>query len=224
MAGMTTRRTFTNGDRFGRLVVVRAYDEKDISLAVVRCDCGVVKSIPAGQVKRSKSCGCLAAEHNGTPTHGMVGTTEYNIWHSMKARCYNPNNKGFKDYGGRGIKVYHLWHEFKYFYRDMGPRPSPEHTLGRINNDGNYEPSNCRWETVDQQSYNKRNTRFFRVNGKKLTTPQAAAALGVKIPTLRMRVFSLRHRIRIVRRLANVDRQHIDKAHTEARKRIFGKR
>ena len=91
--------------------------------------------------------------------HGMANTSIYSIWHSMKQRCLNPNNTNYKNYGGRGIKVCNRWLEFKNFYKDMGDRPEGKE-LDRINNDGNYEPSNCRWITHIENNRNKRTTKL----------------------------------------------------------------
>lgn len=80
---------------------------------------------------------------------------EYKIWNDMKGRCYNPNNKSYKRYGGRGITVDIRWlNDFHQFYKDMGPRPSDQHSIDRINVDGNYSPENCRWATPDIQVQN----------------------------------------------------------------------
>ena len=85
---------------------------------------------------------------------------EYQVWSQKKGRCSNKNNKKYPDYGGRGINVCERWTEkgtgYMNFIEDLGPRPSDKHSIGRINNDGNYEPSNCRWETREEQDYNKR--------------------------------------------------------------------
>lgn len=89
-------------------------------------------------------------------THGMTGSPEYAAWKAMKYRCYDQNNIGYKYYGARGIIVCDRWLKFVNFYNDMGPRPSNWHSLDRIDNDGNYEPNNCRWATDKQQAYNKR--------------------------------------------------------------------
>lgn len=87
--------------------------------------------------------------------HGMSKSPEYISWRSMIQRCCNPNNKQYKYWGGRGIIVCEEWRKFSNFYRDMGKRP-PKRTIDRINNDGNYEPGNCRWATNRQQRANTR--------------------------------------------------------------------
>lgn len=100
-------------------------------------------------------------------------TAEYNSWISMKTMCNNPNYSGYSDYGGRGISVCDRWGTFDNFLKDMGKKPSPKHSLDRIDNDGNYEPGNCRWATRKQQSRNRRGNRL--VNFKGSSMPLAAA-------------------------------------------------
>lgn len=89
--------------------------------------------------------------------HGLRYTPEYRAWADMKDRCTNLNNKYYANYGGRGIKVCKEWQDsFTVFYKDVGNRPSSIHSLDRINNDGNYEPSNCKWSTKREQVLNRR--------------------------------------------------------------------
>jgi hypothetical protein len=107
----------------------------------------------------TKSCGCLQkriAKQIGLSniTHGQSKSGTYNSWRSMIQRCTNPNTKKFIIYGGRGITIYRPWYSFKYFLEDMGLKPKGL-TLGRIDNNGNYEPENCRWETYKQQNVNR---------------------------------------------------------------------
>jgi hypothetical protein len=88
--------------------------------------------------------------------YGLEVVPEYHAWRGMMSRCYNPKSSGYKYYGGRGITVCERWkNSSNSFMEDMGPRPSPKHSVDRINNDGNYEPSNCRWATWKEQANNK---------------------------------------------------------------------
>ncbi len=90
-------------------------------------------------------------------SHGMVRSPEYSSWCAMKARCLNPNTTRFEQWGGRGIKICPQWvNSFENFYADVGPRPTPKHSIDRIDNDGNYEPGNVRWATPKEQNNNKR--------------------------------------------------------------------
>lgn len=149
------------GRRFSRLTAIRVAgrDSTGRFEYLCRCDCGQEKTVRGSNLTSGhvKSCGCLLREADQGITHGLSHAPEYIVWLSMKRRCSNPKNESFKYYGGRGIKVCDRWlHSFENFLDDMGSRPSPEHSIDRINVDGDYEPSNCRWATLSEQARNKR--------------------------------------------------------------------
>lgn len=141
----------------GRLIVVKDRDQARARVEC-QCDCGAFTSILIANWGRILSCGCLQRERVSelNSTHGMSGTTEYVVWIGMWDRCTNPNNHAWKNYGGRGITVCERWTDFVSFYEDVGVRPGSEYSLDRIDNDGNYEPTNIRWATASQQALNKR--------------------------------------------------------------------
>lgn len=120
---------------------------------------------------------------------GDCGKPEYRSWESMKYRCLNPNCRAYKDYGGRGIGVYGPWiASFAQFLEDVGPRPTLDHCLERIDNNGDYSPGNVRWATPLEQGSNKRNNRVIEFAGETLTLAQWARRVGVHRQVIRWRL------------------------------------
>lgn len=123
-----------------------------------------------------------------TSKNSNRGTPEYGAWADMKTRCLNPRHKWFKEYGGRGITVCERWLAFDGFIADMGKRPGKGYSLDRINNDGNYEPGNCRWATAREQMLNRRRTARILIEGKEISLVEAADIAGVCANVMRWRV------------------------------------
>jgi hypothetical protein len=160
------------GQRFGRLVAAKYVGALPkppyATLFHCRCDCGgeTVARGPELKSGHTRSCGCLAREaapRNAKSIHREAQpnlTIEYRTWIAMKYRCCNPSCKAFRNYGGRGIRVCRRWLGcYAAFLADMGRRPSAQHSLDRIDNDGDYTPKNCRWATEHQQNSNRRSKR-----------------------------------------------------------------
>jgi hypothetical protein len=106
---------------------------------------------------------------------------EHDAWRGMLARCRNPRHPSYKNYGGRGITACERWNSFENFLDDMGKRPSPKHSLDRIDNNGNYEPGNCRWATRREQANNTRMNRFVTFDGRTMTLAQWARETGIHV-------------------------------------------
>lgn len=184
------------GMKYGRMTVLRATGKVVTPSGVVcrivecRCDCGNVKSCRLQSLRsgNTKSCGCLAKESSSelgkafggsTRTHGRSKSVEYSTWNGMRDRCTNPRDVSWKHYGGRGIKVCDRWlKSFEAFFEDMGVRPSDKHSIHRVDNDGDYEPSNCVWATRKEQSRNTRRTLYADYNGERVNVTDLAERLA----------------------------------------------
>lgn len=197
------------GMKFGRLRVVEHLGKSKRtrqSYWKCLCDCGLEVNVfgPRMINGNTSSCGCLRTEMLAARCrdkefrstwnvciHGECrggSTPEYRAWTLMRDRCFNPMSKAFKDYGARGITICERWSDFKNFLIDVGRKPSPRHSVGRIDNNGIYSPENVRWELPQQQANNKRNNRLLTHNGLTLTMAQWARRQGINYWTLADRV------------------------------------
>lgn len=183
------------GKKFNRLRVINRVENKGShSCWNCLCDCGnKIKSISINLKKGStKSCGCLRSETitKRNFVHGSSQKPEYFAWGSIISRCYNPKHKNFIYWGGRGITVCDRWvgeNGLINFLADMGERPTPKHSIDRIDNNGNYNPSNCRWATrIEQQSNTRRNILVMHLETGIFynTVTEAANAFNIKRATL----------------------------------------
>lgn len=153
-----------------------------------RCDCGMVVNMRGLRLRHGSvvSCGCRPMPAPPNKSHGESPgsnnySAEYRVWHGIKTRTSNPNRKDSKNYLGRGIGMCAEWRgSFPAFLEHVGRRPSAQHSLGRIDNDGGYEPGNVRWETLIQQANNTRSNRIVTVADKSMTVAQWSRFLGVK--------------------------------------------
>lgn len=181
------------GRKFGRFTVIAplGVDRHGYDHWLAICDCGTVRNVKGGCMRNggSKSCGCLRREASRATgkanfKHGKSFSPEYGVWSGMVTRCTNANDKSYVGYGDRGIKICARWlQSFEAFYRDVGPRPSPKHSIERRDNDGDYEPGNCYWATILEQSNNRRDNRRIAYCGRVLTIAQWARALEVSRST-----------------------------------------
>lgn len=185
------------GYTFGRLTVLRPTDDRSggCVMWLCRCTCGTEKPVRTDHLTKRKvrSCGCLMRETciARSTTHGATVARnfapEYLCWANMMRRCYEPTNQRFDRYGGRGITVCDRWHSYANFRADIGPRPEGL-TLERINNDGNYEPSNCKWATVREQARNRRTTHMITHNSETMCLADWAKRIGRNVTTIRLRI------------------------------------
>lgn len=192
------RRSQLLGKRFGYLLVTEYLGTNNgKTLWKCKCDCGeeVVKEGIALTKGSVRSCGCLVRKLNKEKAaqnakHGMTKTRIYKIWQCMKNRCRNSNLHEYQYYGGRGIKVCKEWNDFLPFYEwAISNGYSEKLTLDRLNVDGDYEPSNCRWISIQEQQLNKRNNQFITYKGETKTVTEWSREKEISLSTLRHRLF-----------------------------------
>lgn len=175
-----------SGRVFGQLTVVsRDTSRRGVYWWVV-CSCGVTYSTRASNLTYEGSTMCRMclnlkkSNDSKLKTHGLSKTSEYRTWIMMRSRCNNPTYTHYHYYGGRGITVCDAWNEsFECFIRDMGRKPTPEHTIERIDNNGNYCPENCRWATREEQVDNRSNRVTHLYNGVEQTLREISNDVGV---------------------------------------------
>jgi len=180
------------GQKFNRLTAIEKVDGKRW---LFKCDCGNEKVIDSYCVRKgiTRSCGCYNAEvasERGT-THGLRNTGEYHAWTGMRRRCNlkNTNKEDFNLYAGRGITVCDRWLEsFENFIADMGMKPTPKHSIDRIDVNGNYEPSNCRWATNKEQGRNKRDNFYVTYKNETKALSEWCEILNLNYGTIRNRL------------------------------------
>ncbi len=163
------------GRTFGQLTVKQfvGLDKHNNKYWNCQCDCGNTKVIAAKHfiANKTQSCGCVQSRtaserafRHGESSWFGGGTVEYSVYSGAKRRCNNPHEKGYKDYGERGIEF--RYQSFEEFLADVGRRPSPAHSIDRIDTNGHYEPKNVKWSTTEEQNQNRRNTRWITANGR----------------------------------------------------------
>ena len=183
------------GKRFGRYTVVRradSYISKTGSYQsrwLCRCDCGNERIVFAQALKSGNSLSCGCYQKDAVTKHGWKGSRLYGIWHNMKHRCTNQNCKEYRNYGGRGISVCEEWMEFSPF-KDwaLDNGYSDALTIDRIDVDGNYEPTNCRWVSAKVQANNRRNNNYITVAGETRTITEWSTLSGISRQAIRWRL------------------------------------
>lgn len=181
------RRIDMAGMVYGRLIVQHADGPDWLCLCTCGRTCTVSRKLLI--TGRTQSCGCLRKEVTASlnKTHGASRSALYDVWCGMKQRCEYPKHKHYHRYGGRGIKVCLRWQMYATFAFDMG-YPLPGQTLERIDNDGDYTPTNCRWATRKEQGLNRADNKYLTVGTETLTQSQWAGRLGISSASLKERL------------------------------------
>lgn len=186
------------GDVFGELTVIGAPVGTPAKMPC-RCSCGAEKLVRRDHIKSgaTRSCGCVRDRRSSewsrtglqafSTKHGQAHSRVYSIWHGIKQRFTNPNTKYFSNYGGRGITVCERWLVFENFLTDMG-HPPDGFTIDRIDNDGDYEPGNCRWASRRDQANNRRVNRRITKDGTTRTIAEWSQLTGIHYNTLAQRL------------------------------------
>lgn len=175
--------------RFGRLMVLQREGTQCGSATwLCQCDCGNITIVNGHNLRRglTVSCGCKRATVPSYKTHGKSQTRLHRIWRGMKQRCFNPNNTAYEDYGGRGITVCDEWKDDFQTFHDwaMANGYAEDLEIDRMDNDGNYEPSNCRWTTRERQANNRRTNAKLTLNNETHTIAEWTKITGLSKATI----------------------------------------
>lgn len=178
------------GERFGRLVAIQQTERRVQGkvMWLCRCDCGNEIEVMSTRLRQlhSKSCGCIRTEGSLRRTHGHSNSPLYNVWYAIHHRCGEAKN-----YAERGIAVCERWRNLSNFVEDMAEGYRPGLTIERIDNDGPYAPSNCRWATRAEQARNRRTNRLITFNGRTMPVKDWAAEVGIHYRTITSRIDKL---------------------------------
>lgn len=184
------------GLKFGRITVLtKAPNQGKRTFWLCICECGKTRPFSTALLRRgeSNSCGCTSSDATiqRNLKHGLSKTKEHRIWCGIKTRCFNSRHHSFEAYGGRGITMSDEWRDsFSTFLEDMGPMPSPQHTIERVNAKGPYAKGNCVWATYEQQGLNRTNTMRMTLGGRTLTLVEWSKITNLSQQTLRERRYA----------------------------------
>lgn len=182
-----------SGQTFERLTVIRFVGSSKYGpVWLCQCNCGSTINVCGKSLKsgNTRSCGCLQKETvtRTSTKHGLHGSRVYQIWADMRRRCQTPSCGSYEEYGRRGIKVCQRWERFVLFLEDMGHPPTDKHELDRVDNNGHYEPDNCRWATEKTQARNRRSNRILDFQGESMAVVQWSEKLGISQSVINSRL------------------------------------
>lgn len=185
------------GKTYNRLTIINFTVSKTLSsggkhhIVNCQCSCGNFCAVKLNNLKSNttKSCGCISKEMPNSKKHGLINTSEYDIWQHIKSRCLNSKIPEYKNYGGRGITICSEWlNSFENFIQDMGFRPTSAHSIERKNNNLGYFKENCRWATAKEQANNRRTTVFITFNNKTQTLSEWCDELNLNYKIIHQRL------------------------------------
>lgn len=188
-------RTSRVGEKRHKLTCISEYREEGFWFLNCLCDCGETTTIKTPEFGKTQSCGCVRRLALGSKKHGLSDTPEYEVWSALRKRCNFDWSQAYENYGGRGIYVEQSWNNletgFLKFLSDMGPRPSKDHSIDRIDVNGPYSKENCRWASRKEQCNNRRTNIFVEIDGETKTVSQWCEVYGKSIQMISHRVSKL---------------------------------